>query len=436
MSLHNLKSLYIPGHGLKTGDELVYNTNGGDGIIYNEPNNVGVATTFTDGQRVFAARISDDLIGISTVKVGLGSTGTFVGVGTTTSTQSTVFFTGVGTGINHSFTTIYPNVVTVTSAQNVVTVSTASTHGLLPNDEVLIDVRPSAASTISVSYNDYNRRLVIGKKDVLAAGISTITDEITIADHGYVSGQPIIYTASTPAGGLTNEKIYYVIVSDKDTIKLSETYNGSIAIVPLSVNITQSQDSSFSPVNPPIKVYKDQSIEFDLSDTSLTFTTNSITYPAFKFVLYTDDLLTHEYHKPVSTEVFDVSSTGVVGTDGKVTLTLREETPSLLYYQLVPVDNTAIPVSKSQIISDKETVNYNQLIVSDSSYSGKYNVTVSTPTEFKYFISSIQKALRILLQMLYCTIILLLLQVLVLLLHLEHLIVEQIIQNFLLLREL
>ena len=386
------KSLYIPGHGLKTGDELVYNTNGGDGIIYNEPNNVGVATTFTDGQRVFAARISDDLIGISTVKVGLGSTGTFVGVGTTTSTQSTVFFTGVGTGINHSFTTIYPNVVTVTSAQNVVTVSTASTHGLLPNDEVLIDVRPSAASTISVSYNDYNRRLVIDKKDVLAAGISTITDEITIADHGYVSGQPIIYTAATPAGGLTNEKIYYVIVSDKDTIKLSETYNGSIAIVPLSVNITQSQDSSFSPVNPPIKVYKDQSIEFDLSDTSLTFTTNSITYPAFKFVLYTDDLLTHEYHKPVSTEVFDVSSTGVVGTDGKVTLTLREEPPSLLYYQLVPVDNTAIPVSKSQIISDKETVNYNQLIVSDSLYSGKYNVTVSTPTEFKYFISSIPES--------------------------------------------
>jgi len=386
------KSLYIPGHGLKTGDELIYSTNGGDGIIYNEPNNVGVATTFADGQRVFAARISDDLIGISTVKVGLGSTGTFIGVGATTATQSTVFFTGVGTGINHSLTTIYPNVVTVTSAKNIVTVSTASTHGLLPNDEVFIDVKPSAASTISVSYNDYNRRLVIGKKDVLASGISTITDEITIADHGYTSGQPIIYSASTPAGGLTNEKIYYVIVSDKDTIKLSETYNGSIAIVPLSVNITESQDSTFSPINPPIKIYKNQSVEFDLSDSSLTFTANSINYPAFKFVLYGDDILTHEYHKPRNTENFDVSSTGVVGTDGKVTLTVREETPSLLYYQLVPVDNTAIPSSKSEIISDKEVVNYNQLIVGDSLYSGKYDVTVSSPTEFIYFIPSIPES--------------------------------------------
>tara|TARA_Y100000004_G_scaffold95231_1_gene106697 strand:+ start:4064 stop:15256 length:11193 start_codon:yes stop_codon:yes gene_type:complete len=383
------KSLYIPGHGLKTGDELVYNLNGGSGIVYNEPNNVGVASTLIDGQRVFVARISDDLIGIGTVKVGLGSTGTFVGVGTTTATQSTIFFTGVGTGINHSFTTNYPNVVTVTSAKNVVTVSTASTHGLLPRDTVFFDVRPSVASTISVSYNDYNRRLVIDKKDVLASGISTITDEITISDHGYTSGQQIIYSASTPAGGLSNEKIYYVVVSDKDTIKLSETYNGAIATVPLTVNITESQDSTFSPINPPIKVYKNQSVEFDLSDSSLTFTSNAINYPAFKFVVYTDELFTKEYNKTEDTENFDVSSTGTVGLDGKVTLTLRKETPSLLYYQLVPVNNTSIPVIKSEIISDKDVVNYNQLIVSDSGYSGEYDVTVSSPTEFKYFVPEI-----------------------------------------------
>ena len=154
--------------------------NGGAGIVYNEPNNVGVASTLQDGQRVFVARLTDDFIGIGTVKVGLGSTGTFVGVGTTTSSQSTVFFTGVGTGLNHSFTTVYPNVITVTSSKNVVTVATSSTHGLQATDTVFVDVRPSIAATVAVSYNDFNRRVVINKKDVLAAGISTITNKITL----------------------------------------------------------------------------------------------------------------------------------------------------------------------------------------------------------------------------------------------------------------
>ena len=380
------KSLYIPGHGLKTGDELEYNLNGGAGIVYNEPNNVGVASTLQDGQRVFVARLTDDFIGIATVKVGLGSTGTFVGVGTTTSSQSTVFFTGVGTGMNHSFTTVYPNVITVTSSKNVVTVATSSTHGLQATDTVFVDVRPSIAATVAVSYNDFNRRVVINKKDVLAAGISTITNKITIADHGYAEGQALIYSASTPAGGLTNQAIYYAIINDKDTIQLASTYETATKNVPTVLNISEAQDSTFSPINPPVKLYKDQTVEFDMSDSSLSFTSNSIQYPAFKLGIFIDERFTTEYNKPETTEDFDVVTTGTVGLDGKVTLTLREETPRVLYYTLVPINNDTLPTRKSEVICDKLIYNYNQLQVLTSDYSGKYNVSVTTPTEFQYFI--------------------------------------------------
>ena len=58
--------------------------------------------TLTNGQTIYVAAITEDLIGISTVKVGLGSTGTFVGIASTQRGSTTVFFSGLGTGVYHS----------------------------------------------------------------------------------------------------------------------------------------------------------------------------------------------------------------------------------------------------------------------------------------------------------------------------------------------
>ena len=131
---------------------------------------------------------------------------------------------------------------------------------------------------------------------------------------------------------------------------------------------------------------------------SLSFTSNSIQYPAFKLGIFIDERFTTEYNKPETTEDFDVVTTGTVGLDGKVTLTLREETPRVLYYTLVPINNDTLPTRKSEVICDKLIYNYNQLQVLTSDYSGKYNVSVTTPTEFQYFIPNFQKRTHTLLQ--------------------------------------
>ena len=91
--------------------------------------NIGTATTLTDGQSLFVAKISNDLIGISTVKVGVGSTGVFVGTATTQSACRTLYFVGLGTGLYHSFTTNY-DTITGELQRNIVTVATAQTHGI------------------------------------------------------------------------------------------------------------------------------------------------------------------------------------------------------------------------------------------------------------------------------------------------------------------
>ena len=58
---------------------------------------------------LFVAKLTDDLIGLSTVRIGLGTPGDgvdpediFVGAAATTKKQSLLYFTGIGTGVYHS----------------------------------------------------------------------------------------------------------------------------------------------------------------------------------------------------------------------------------------------------------------------------------------------------------------------------------------------
>ena len=204
------QTLYLPNHGLKTNDELVYNLN--DGTAIGVSTNGSAPLTLTDQQRLYAAKISDDLVGIATVRVGLNSTGSFSGIGATTISLGLLYFTSVGSGDNHSLKTNYDNVITVSSYKNIVTVATAASHGLNSSDTVFVSAKPSISTSVTVSYNDINRRIVINKKTIDASVINIATNEITIPDHNFSLGQKLIYNSDTPSGGLVNENFYYVVI--------------------------------------------------------------------------------------------------------------------------------------------------------------------------------------------------------------------------------
>ena len=86
-----------------------------------------------------------------------------------------------------------------------------------------------------------------------------------------------------------------------------------------------------SPVNPPLKFYKDSTVEFDLSDSSLSYTQSS------KNILrltsnYTKIINLQEYETSGSLDTFDVTRTGTVGVsaDAKLTLKVNEEYSNLI----------------------------------------------------------------------------------------------------------
>ena len=106
--------------------------------------------------------------------------------------------------------------------------------------------------------------------------------------------------------------MYYIVKVDNNTLKLSNTYFDSIQLKPRTVGISRT----ISPINPPISLYKDSTVTFDLSDSSLAYTKQGISYPAFDFNLYTDNNFTKVWNKSNDSNSFELLKDGKVGTVG------------------------------------------------------------------------------------------------------------------------
>ena len=385
------KALYLRNHNFQTGDQVTYSPGtSGSGIIVQDETNVGVGTTLADGQSLFVAKINDDLIGIATIRVGLGSTGTFVGLANTIST--TLFFRSVGTGDTHSFTTNH-TVLTGNVDRNLVTVATAATHGLSEPHNITLNVNPKNTKSITFKYDDYNRRVLVDPIDFTASEVSTTNSEITLTSHGLKSGDKVLHTATVPSVGLSSDKLYYVNRVDQNTIKLSDTYFDSTQEKPVVVDITSASSGTISPINPPIKLYKDSTVTFDLSDSSLGFVVQGKSYPAFELNFYRDKDFKVVWEKSENSKVFEVVRSGTVGSSGaKVTLEVNDDTPEFLYYKLDLIDanpDVTTPEAKQEIVVDTEIVNSSQLEIKESGYQGTHKIATPSTTSFTYTIKDV-----------------------------------------------
>jgi len=384
------KTIYLPSHNLRTGDQLVYNTNVGSGISVST--NGSTIFTLNNQSIVYVAKISDDLIGISTVRVGLGTTGTFVGIASTQSNQSTLYFTGIGTGVYHSFTTNY-STIKGQLLRNLVTVSTSQTHGLLNEDVVNIQIKSGITTTVVVKYNDYSRKILINPKDFISGNVSTTTNTINIEDHKFYSGQKVLHTATSPAGGLSNNQVYYIVVEDLNNIKLANNYYGAVSPVPSIVDITSASSGTISAINPEILITKDSIVQFDLSDLSLSYSYLGSKYPAFNLKFYKDSNFVEEFITTEKTTSFEIRRSGTVGTDGLVTIYSNESLPEKLFYKLIPLQTAGIPEEKYGVDIDDTVYANNQITLTNSFYSGEYQVSVASPTSFKYTLSVLPESL-------------------------------------------
>jgi len=398
------RSIFLPNHKFKTGDVVTYHRNTGNPIgISTNRNNASLtvqSATLTENVPLFLVKLSDSLIGLSTVRVGLATAGggvdpedVFVGLGVTIKEQSLMYFTGIGTGVHHSFRISYDDTVTGSVNKNLATVSLGSSHGLKNNDRVFLTVDAGITTTVPIKYNKANRKLIARTLDFVAAGVNTSgsltgsPNTITINDHEMITGQRVVHTANTAVGGLVDEEEYFVYVIDKNTIKLCGSRFQTRQSRPVFVNLDVSAvgaAGTLNLVNPPLEFYKNGTVTFDLSDPSLSFIKVTDTLPAFDLELYTDYNFVHEYTSNEQSSTFNVSRTGTVGIDGKLILTYNQNTPKILYYNLVANTSSDNPDINKELVLDQEIEGNNTLLFKDSRYSGSFNVIANSANTFTY----------------------------------------------------
>lgn len=378
------KNIFIPDHNLGTGDILIYSNNGGTSISVSTDGSSSF--TLTDKQIVYAAVTANNLIGIATNPIGIGSTGNFVGINSAVFSDI-LYFTGIGTGSLHSFKTDYKNSVTGNVNKNLVTVSVASSHGLVKNDRVSVSCLSELSTTYTIKYNSYYRRLVVNPKDFLSSNIDINEDTITIVSHNYKTGQKVIHTSSSPTGGLEDNAIYFIVVIDDNKIKLTKTYYETTLAEPNCINLTSIGSGTLSLVNPKIEVFKNQTVIFNLSDSSLRNLINSAPIPSFNFNLYSDSKLKNIFETSGDSTSFEVTKSGTVGvtTDAKLTLYVSNNLPRTLYYGLTPIYTNTNSAENVEIVSDNEDIlENNKIVVKDSIYSGNQVISGITSTSFTY----------------------------------------------------
>lgn len=371
----NPKSIYLPNHNLKTGQKLIYSNGGGTSI--------GVSTNGTtafylgDGSYVYVAKYNNDEIGISTTPIGIGSTG-FIGIGTN---LNILYFNSLGVGEKHSFKTTFTEVTTNVS-KNISTVLVKNNYSNVSNIDLV--VLPNQTTYLKLVYDDSTRRLLINPKN--SSSVDVLLNTITIDNHGYSTGDKVLYkTSGTPIGGLSNNSYYYVIKQTESLFKLVEAYSSIFNPDNNIVNVTNSGSGThtFYLVNPKLNLYKGNTILFDTSDSSLSEVISGVQTSVFSFDIYTDPDFSNRY-AGINSSITKTGFVGVGSTSNVSNLTLKtdELTPSILYYGIKPLRILESSDSKKNFTVDTDVNESFKISLSESLYNGLYSITGIGTTTF------------------------------------------------------
>ena len=65
-------------------------------------------------------------------------------------------------------------------------------------------------------------------------------------------------------------------------------------------------------------------------------------------------------------------------------LSVNENTPEKLYYNLIPIYDGNTPQIKREIVIDTLIQDHNELEIGSSKYNGEYQISVASPSSFTY----------------------------------------------------
>jgi hypothetical protein len=376
------QSIYVKDHSFKTGQKLTYSFDEGGSIGVSTNTNPSDVFELQNNSTVYAVNLGKDFVGISTSQIGIGTTGTLIGINTTQEPYL-LYFNDFGTGKNHSLETVYSE-SKCRVRKHLAEIQTISDHSLEDDDRVRININSSTEINYEVEYNSYVRKLIINPKEFTGASVDILNNVIELENHGFNTGDEVLYESSSEITPLQNNQIYYVIKVTDDIFKLTQYYFDSQLSNPPFISFEAVGGSHrLSKVNPKLDVFKYSRVGFGVSHPSLT----NLTLKFFK-----DSEFRNEFGSTQSSSDNEIIRTGIVGvsSDAKISLLLNENYPNIFYYQLKPTNVEQIKINreydKLNIIPNKSVVtpNTNKIEIFNSSYNGIFNIKKTTESSFTY----------------------------------------------------
>lgn len=338
------KSIYIPNHGYKTNQPLIYNSGiGGTSLLVSN----SISDPYfqlNDGQVVYVVNNGVNFIGLAT---GIGPQ------------FSSLYFSDeeYDSGNAHILTTTFNEILGDITNYSV-TISTKTPHELVSGDKINLNVVPKITDTIKFRYDTLIKKITTEKINFTSSDVSLDTSEILISTETLKTGDKVVYYSDDISiGGLENNETYFIIKTREGYIKLAEYYSDTIDGNYIVLTSNGSGQHSIAKINPKLSVIGGNTITFDLDDSSLEQT-------QLKLYLDSDfknELTSYEY----------TSSDGSVYITSELLKNNKE-----IYYSFI---------SSTKIITvDTDVTNYNSIEVINSNYTNEYEIIVIDDNEFKF----------------------------------------------------
>ena len=363
------RQIYIPNHPFKTGDELTFIKSDVPGV-----NSLIVGNDDTNLNTFQIPDVSSRVSTVYAINRGRNYIGLTTTVGLTTFTDGLFFYSNGSDNSEYSLETNYAQ-ITGDVERTVTTVSVGETHGMQPGDRIKLSVQPNAVvgygttAPLTLKFIDSEKKLLVNQVGFDSSQINTAVSAITIASHGFETGDKVYYdNTDLIASGLSTGS-YYVVKVDNDQFKLSETLYETNPITEKVVSITGIGGSEhfIGLINPKIDVVKNSKLSFNLSDSSLV---------GYDLRFFYEKDFVNEFVSTSDNVGFNISGIGTAGIGtASLDITFSNNIPGKLYYGL----------EKGGYIStaDRDVTDYSQIEFIDSKYNGTYDIFGITTNTFK-----------------------------------------------------
>ena len=367
------QSIHIPNHPFKNNQALLLRKETGDNAIQVRNTSAGPNLNLPaadDVETVYVINKSKDFIGIVTQ------------IGLTTNTSGLFFNNNGSNTYGYSLETTNTR-LTATASKIKSQVSISTVHDLSNLDKVDFIVNPrlslgiDEATEVTVRYNNtYDKVLIdpVGFNSNAVKSSSYAVDRLhssfNLNDHKLESGDKVFYSAGDGmiASGLDTGS-YFVYKIDDNNIRLTNTYIDVFSDPPkiISIGSTGGVTQELSKVNPQIEVVKNNSLVFNVGDSSLA---------NYDFKLFYDQTVSNEFVSTGTTNTFSVVRNGIVGvnTSASVTIAYNDDLPTKLYYSIEKDGKSVKP--------DNDVKDYSEILYRPSVYNGTFTAFGIGSTSF------------------------------------------------------